>query len=576
MLVTTTVTLFFLLVLTGIGLLLWQKRQDDHATPEHLITSFWVGWALLILFLQIWQIFFPVGVVSLAILVIAAIIGYYRARRALLGWVKVVSKGAAAVMVGFSGAFLMLLANQATFARYSYDHGLYHLQMVKWLTTFPLVPGLGNLHHRFAFNNSSFLYAAQMNVGVFEGLAHQTASTLLIFMLVLRGLIAVYRLLGQGNQARFSHVFYVLTIPFVLNHVLTSSFAGYSTDIVIFVLQILVAGELLELYSHPRRALPAVKNQILFIVLLCAAGITVKLSFVVFAGMAILAAVAALVWAGGTGIRSHLRTVYGWLGVGALLIVPWLIRHVILSGYLLYPSTLISFPVKWKIPYAMAAPIAAGIRDWARELGSGTINPEDWFGNWFSVFPFEMMEAVIYAGLILLSVAVLRIALRLKPVEWRGVFVVLAVTFLSLLYWFWMAPSLRFIGALIWLVIVSGLLLLYGQLIQLKAVRSPHMLLAFMLLLLMFWLSPDFKSVSMRTMIVPPLERDVAAEQMLGDPIQYQETDSGLKVFIAAGEADELCWDMPLPCTRLADFDPRLSMIDPADMRKGFYIAIDD
>jgi hypothetical protein len=69
MLVTTTVTLFFLLVLTGIGLLLWQKRQDDHAMPEHLITSFWVGWALLILFLQIWQIFFPVGVVSLAVAV---------------------------------------------------------------------------------------------------------------------------------------------------------------------------------------------------------------------------------------------------------------------------------------------------------------------------------------------------------------------------------------------------------------------------------------------------------------------------------------------------------------------------
>jgi amino acid permease len=187
-----------------------------------------------------------------------------------------------------------------------------------------------------------------------------------------------------------------------------------------------------------------------------------------------------------------------------------------------------------------------------------------------------MREAVIYAVLILLSVVVLWLALRLKPVEWRAALVVLGITLLSLLYWFWMAPSLRFSGALFWLLIVSGLLLLYDQLRQIPAVRSPHMLLAFMLLLLMFWLSPDFKSVSMRTMIVPPLERAVAAEQMLGDPTQYQETDSGLKVFIAAGEADELCWDMPLPCVRLADFDPRLALIDPADMRKGFYIAIDD
>jgi hypothetical protein len=576
MLVTTTVTLFFLLVLTGVGLLLWQKRQDDDAMPEHLITSFWVGWALLILFLQIWQIFFPVGIVSLGLLFITALAGYYRARRALLGWVKLVSKGAAVVIVAFSGAFLMLLANQAAFAHYSYDHGLYHMQMVKWLTTFPLVPGLGNLHHRFAFNNSSFLYAAQMNVGVFEGLAHQVASTLLVFMLVGRCLLAVYRLLQRAEYAYIQNTLYVLMLPFILYYIATSSFAGYSTDVVIFILQTLIAGELLLLHSRYDRPLQELKNSIFFIVLLCALGITVKLSFVVFAALAVVAALAAWVWTIGIEIRQHSRSIFTVVGIGALLIVPWLVRHVILSGYLLYPSTLISFPVQWKIPAAMAEPIAGIITAWAREIVNDSIHPDRWFSNWFSVFPFKMKEAIVYTGLVLAAVVVLRVFFNLKPIQWRGPLILLVASFISLLYWFWMAPAPRFSGALFWLMVVLGLILLYDQLSQFKVVRSPHMLLGFILLLTMFWLSPNFKSVSRSYFLVPPLEEVVAQQQMIGDPNRFQETRSGLRVFIAAGQADEMCWDMPLPCTRLNDFDPRLSLIDPADMRKGFYIAIDD
>jgi hypothetical protein len=570
MLVTTIVTLFFMLVFTGAGLLVWRDRYNGF--PEHLLTAFWVGLAIAILFLQVWQLFAPVGMVSLAILVLGAAAGIFLQRRLLLTWIQTSAKPAAAVTAAFGGAFLMLLANQATFARYSYDHGLYHMQMVKWLTTYPLVPGLGNLHHRFAFNNSSFLYAAQLNAGMLEGLAHQVASTLLIFVLVGCGLTAVYRLIQQGSQARLVNVFYVLMLPFILYYVLTSAFAGYSTDVVIFVLQVVLAGEVLDLHSRYDRPIAEVKNRLLLVVLLSALGITVKLSFVVFAGLSVLAALAAWFWTTGREARADRLMIMSGAGIGLLFIGPWLVRHVLLSGYLLYPATFISFPVKWKIPMAMAEPIAGGITAWARELGSGTIQSERWFANWYSVFPFEMKEAVIYAVLIFLAVIALRIFMRLVPLEWRGAAIVVGISLVSLLYWFWMAPALRFAGALFWLVIVVGLILLYGQLIRLQSVRSPHMLLAFMLLLVMFWLSPDFKSVSMRTLVLPPLEQNVAVTKMLGATDQFQETRSGLKVYIAAGEGDELCWDMPLPCTRAADFDPRLALIDAQDIRKGFFI----
>jgi hypothetical protein len=227
-------------------------------------------------------------------------------------------------------------------------------------------------------------------------------------------------------------------------------------------------------------------------------GITVKLSFVVFAALAIVAALAAWVWTVGTGIRQHTRTIFtGWVW-GALLVVPWLVRHVILSGYLLYPSTWISFPVKWKIPHAMAEPIAAGITAWARELGSGTINPDQWFGNWFFVFPFEMKEAVVYAVLILAAVVVLRYSLRLKPVQWRGVLIVLACHLLSLLYWFWMAPALRFIRSVVLVDDRAWIAFTVWTVEPIEGCPVSTYAAGFILLLLMFWLSPDFKSVSMQ------------------------------------------------------------------------------
>jgi hypothetical protein len=38
-----------------------------------------------------------------------------------------------------------------------YDTGLYHWQAMKWLESYPVVPGLGNIHGRFAFNSNALL-----------------------------------------------------------------------------------------------------------------------------------------------------------------------------------------------------------------------------------------------------------------------------------------------------------------------------------------------------------------------------------------------------------------------------------
>jgi len=41
-----------------------------------------------------------------------------------------------------------------------YDTGLYHLQAIKWIEEYAVVPGLANLHGRFGFNPNIFTFYA--------------------------------------------------------------------------------------------------------------------------------------------------------------------------------------------------------------------------------------------------------------------------------------------------------------------------------------------------------------------------------------------------------------------------------
>ncbi|EMO63800.1 hypothetical protein LEP1GSC133_1179, partial [Leptospira borgpetersenii serovar Pomona str. 200901868] len=36
---------------------------------------------------------------------------------------------------------------------FAYDSGLYHIQSIKWIQEYSVVPGLANLHGRFGFNS---------------------------------------------------------------------------------------------------------------------------------------------------------------------------------------------------------------------------------------------------------------------------------------------------------------------------------------------------------------------------------------------------------------------------------------
>ena len=54
-------------------------------------------------------------------------------------------------------AGLVLLMAYGTSRGYMHvDTGLYHAQAIRWIEEYGVVPGLGNLHSRFAYNSAAF------------------------------------------------------------------------------------------------------------------------------------------------------------------------------------------------------------------------------------------------------------------------------------------------------------------------------------------------------------------------------------------------------------------------------------
>ena len=98
--------------------------------------------------------------------------------------------------------FLILALIRASGAPDNYDTSLYHLQAIKWIEEYPVVPGLANLHSRFGFNSNVFLLYALTS---FKNLFRQEifSLNLIIFFVIssyiLNNLNSVYEKNGISN-----------------------------------------------------------------------------------------------------------------------------------------------------------------------------------------------------------------------------------------------------------------------------------------------------------------------------------------------------------------------------------------
>lgn len=588
------------LVFTGVGLLFYRPQtggENGESHPpagrpglfESLLVAFWVGWAVVIAALQVWHLFFPVNALLLGFTCGAGAAGWYGARRtfAETGLRRLLTSAGLA-LGGLALLPALALGSHVFFVPPHFDHGLYHMQSVQWIETYAIVPGLANLHHRLAFNNANFLYAALLNNGPLDGRAYFLSNTLLGYVLLLQCAAGFYGLFRQGERLTAARLYFALMLPGALWHLSTTHLPGYSPDVVVFALQVVMGGLLLDLIetAGDRRGFD---RRAAVIVLLAATGVAVKLSSAVFSLLALLG-VAAAWWLRFRPARGEaVRRLAAWGGLAALLVVPWMARSVLLSGYPLFPSAALPLPVPWRTPAELVTPISPIILNWARTVNSTIPYTGDlaWLRAWYAAFPFDVVKrafllaaGVLALDLLLAAALVLR---RSGPgARFSALFCDLRVTAagalavlsgIGLLAWFLMAPDYRFSGGLFWMFLTAGLALGFFLLDSAGMLGEPLRLAAALIVGLAILISPNHFEIHKpgNQLWLPQPEAEWVAQFEPDGPRTARETRSGLTVYLAE-EASGQCFSQPLPCTRVQDFDGGLSLFEPGNLQRGFYI----
>jgi hypothetical protein len=521
-------------------------------------------------------------------------------------------------------ALLVLwLVNRSLHEQLYADQGLYYLNSIRWTTDYAIVPGLGNLHTRLAFNNSSFLLHAMLEVAVGRGHSAHVLNGLMAAIslpIVFSGFACVFRENAGDRQVGW----YVLALAML---VAIAAFDGriYSAtpDLPTSLFVTVAAWRLLALAgSESESTGPNLRWNLLAIALLATAAVVVKVMVVFFAMLAALVLVAIVYLLNRNRsecpLADTLRSVAFMAIWSILLFVPWIVRGYVFSGYPVYPSTFAGAPVDWKLDAQETTQLRELYRIWFRAYDQKNYQAAIYQDGWAWV-PEWIVQAILIRAPLDVMLPVLIAVASMLWLGWRTYvrpgsserasdangsiksassslvpfcgWLLAAAYVGALVAWFLMAPGARFAtfatwglaGVCVglasrtipvawtiryrWLILAAlaamALLPMFDQALRIE-VRYRHNPNHFFYQR-RFYQSYPFVLPTGRGGF-PPVPK---AE------LEVKTTKSGLRVYVPAprpgDEQHEMVWDSPVPASDY--FEPDLEMRRPGELQSGFRIA---
>jgi hypothetical protein len=374
-------------ILMGLGMLVLRSLSDGPPDPWR---SFWLGFAGAIAVLQAWHLLFRVSGWAMAGLVLLGGCGIIVSRPVTSRRPSHTSKRCWTMGIALLIAAVWL-ADRALGPPVG-DAGLYHLSYVRWATEHPIVPGLANLHYRLGFNSPSLLWTAATD-GL--GFGTHVSVSLLVVASTLRGLIGLGRL--SRPKPDVVDVYWAFLLAPLVAHAVTLHELRISTpdpDTAMALVTMAAGGELVENTVRPSRA-AAFAAAALALLAVC-----LKLSAAPFAVLLVT-----VVW-----MSRHVSAA-AVAATGAALLVPWVVRNVVQTGYALFPIGIGAFPVEWRLPLDRLTTTSAAIREhfmppaaWALTGGG------HWLRGWFLWQVTRCPELILLPALVALVAG-----LRFRP-----------------------------------------------------------------------------------------------------------------------------------------------------------------
>jgi hypothetical protein len=147
--------------------------------------------------------------------------------------------------------------------------------------------------------------------------------------------------------------------------------------------------------------------------------------------------------------------------VGAIILLPFLLGNVLLSGYLLFPVPQINlFSFDWKVPYEVAENIRRSIKYFAINPTGGDgiwsvagMSTSEWIQLWFARSGGKLINHWTFTAFI--SAVIFSIVCFVRRIKLcLNILVIQAILLFGIVFWFFSAPAYRFGVGWIWAFII--------------------------------------------------------------------------------------------------------------------------
>ncbi len=346
------------------------------------------------------SLFMPLGARAQVLLLVGALwiglSGWNEHRRVIAGGLNRLRSLSGALWV-LSVLVMVTILSSASLHPANPDTAIYHAQAIRWSEQYGVVPGLGNLHSRFAYNSNWLIGTAIFSFAFLKVQSFRllTSAFFLLVSVCWLGRVNCY----LQRRAEPSDTLAVLLLP-ISFAVLGSQISSSGTDLPVTLLIWVLAIEWMKVIEEGETAF-SLKD--LFLFALAVFAITVKLSALPL----LLLAIVVWRWA----LKDGKRLAFLLVLAASAVLAPWVARTAVLSGYLIYPLYQLDLlRVDWKMPGHLILQDMDGIRAWAREpvsdFAATLARPFlDWAASWYHRLTFNRQFLFLMAAFSPLIVA---------------------------------------------------------------------------------------------------------------------------------------------------------------------------
>lgn len=331
---------------------------------------------------------------------------------------------------------------------FAYDSGLYHIQSIKWIQEYSVVPGLANLHGRFGFNPNIFTIFALTSLKEIFKQEIFSVNFVIYSILVLHSINRIYKILKQEG---FTNSFLLHSIVLFLILEQFMSLSSPTPDLISIVLPLYILTNLPKNENgiHSKLNLENYFSSIILSVYT----ISVKLATIPLCILILLLIIR---------YKFDGKKLLIVISIIFLILLPWLIRNVILSGYLIYPFSAIDiFNFDWKVPLNAVVSEKLSITGWARNPGEGYKEAAqmkfwEWFPIWWNTISKLNRLFIVISFLSPIFIFIYSLFKKIK-INFQT-FAILFTSWIGVIFWILLAPDIRFGKAFLGVSAISPLL----------------------------------------------------------------------------------------------------------------------